>query len=127
MSTPLPRKWYELALPTLSAKNAEVIEAFRSHSDDGVGLLNDYAFSTKHDHGTRAFCGHRKGLIPGRFVFVLSSETCSVQQTRSQWRGRGRRIPSIVRALLYRMSVATEFNNGAHAYSTGTTVPNWRA
>jgi hypothetical protein len=66
-------------------ENAEVTESIRSHSDDGVCLFNDYDFSTQRDYGTRAFCGHRKSLIRGRSVFVLTyGNFRSIQQTRSQ-------------------------------------------
>jgi len=37
--------------------------------------LNDYDFSIKHDHGTRAICCHRKSPVPGRLVFALTTET----------------------------------------------------
>jgi hypothetical protein len=51
------------------------MEPTRNHSDDGVGLGNDYDFGAEDDHGTRAICGHRKSTVPGRIVFALTSET----------------------------------------------------
>jgi hypothetical protein len=103
------------------------MEPTRSHSDDGVGLLNDYDFSTEDDHRTRTICGHRKSPVPGRIVSALTSETGQYSKRDCNGADDLGGIPSIVRAVLLDERGDRIRDNGAQAYSTGTTVPNCRA
>jgi hypothetical protein len=81
------------------------------------GLLNDYDFSTEDDHGTRAICGHRRSPVPGRIVFALTSETSGQYSKRDCNRADDLGAFPRQSERYFRMSAATEFDNGAQAYT----------
>lgn len=92
-------------------ENAEVTEPIRSHSADGVRLINDNDLGTERDHGTRSFCGHRNSLVRGSSVFVLSDGKVRSDYSKSD-RNLGPMLgcASSTTSPLFRIRVAREFN-----------------